>query len=374
MFTKHVSKNLSAYLHGELSPAEARRVSEHLLGCDRCRKEYDEIKFGARLAGQIPMLTAPSEMWSEIEELLNARRSSFAPKPERAGLRLGWSYIAAASAAVIVIAIAVTLFMNRETTAPPTLGGGPGAKLPAWQVKSLAGAIKIGNNTVRGEGSLQLGETLETGSGSRAEISVGQIGHVELEPNSRIRLLEAESTEHRLALDRGTMHARIYAPPRLFFVNTPSAEAIDLGCAYTLDVDDNGRSFLHVTSGEVMLVNGGRESYVPVGAMCETRVGVGPGTPFFDDAPQELREALAKFDFESGGEQSLDVVLRLSRRRDTYTLWHLIQRVGVEQRGKVVDRMIELVGLPKDISREGVIGLDQFMLDYWKDEMRAVWF
>ena len=36
------------------------------------------------------------------------------------------------------------------------------------------------------------------------------------------------------------MSARIWAPPRLFYVNTPSAVAEDLGCAYTLEVDDLG--------------------------------------------------------------------------------------------------------------------------------------
>lgn len=380
MFTKHVSRKLSAYLHGELSADESRRTAEHLLRCERCRKEYDDIKLGARLAEHIPLVTAPSEMWSEIENLLDARRASYEPQSKRSGFKLRWAFVATASAALILIAVISIMWLRRAQTPPEgsIAGSTPTPPAPAgcdsWEVESLAGRIKIDGDLISGEGCFRTGEVLETDGTSRAKIKVADIGQVELEENTRVRLIETSETEHRLAIDRGTMHAKIYAPPRLFFVDMPSAEAIDLGCEYTLEVDDDGRSFLHVTSGWVMLVRDGRESYVPRYAMCETRPGVGPGTPFFEDASQILRNALAKFDFENGGEEALRVVLRESRQRDSFTLWHLIQRVGESQRGEVVDRMIKLVGLPKDISREGIMRLDQYMLDYWKDEMDTVWF
>ena len=92
------------------------------------------------------------------------------------------------------------------------------------------------------------------------------------------------------------MSARIWAPPRLFFVDTPSAVAADLGCAYTLEVDENGGSLLRVTSGWVALQLKDRESIVPAGAACETQPGIGPGTPYFEDAPTVFREALRKID------------------------------------------------------------------------------
>jgi hypothetical protein len=170
------------------------------------------------------------------------------------------------------------------------------------------------------------------------------------------------------------MHAKISAPPRLFFVDTPSAEAIDLGCEYTLEVDDLGRSFLHVTSGWVELVGHGREAYVPIGAMCQTRPGTGPGTPYFADATSDFTEALEKFDFESVGEEAFNTVLSDSRPRDTFTLWHLLSRVEGEQRSRVLERMIKLVGLPKGVTRKGVMRLNQEMLDTWKDELDTVWF
>src|SRR4030095_9568041 len=69
MFSKHVSKDLSAYCHGELSPEQAQQFAEHLIACSRCRAEFDEIKLGIKLAEQLPRFSAPAAMCSELEHL-----------------------------------------------------------------------------------------------------------------------------------------------------------------------------------------------------------------------------------------------------------------------------------------------------------------
>ncbi len=56
MFAKHVSNLASAYCHDELSPKQSRRVAEHLISCRDCRGEFEEVKFGARLAAQLPLI------------------------------------------------------------------------------------------------------------------------------------------------------------------------------------------------------------------------------------------------------------------------------------------------------------------------------
>jgi hypothetical protein len=364
MFTKHVIKQLSAYCNGELAPDQSQRVREHLLACKRCRKEHDEIKLGVNLAKQLPLASAPAEMWSEIEALLDERlrRPVFEPKAPRLAFAFSWYRVAVVSA-VLLAAVVIGLLWSSYY--------GPRV---SWAVDSIVGSVRIAGDHIRDKGNLAVGETLETGSSSGAKISVAKIGEVVLDPNTRVTLVRTGVTEHRLALDRGRIHAKISAPPRLFFVNTPSAEAIDLGCEYTLEVDDAGRGLLHVTLGEVELVRLGREVYVPRYAMCESRPGIGPGTPYFEDASETFVRALEEFDFENGGERSFNTVLAEARPRDTFTLWHMLSRVEGELRVRVLNRMIELVGLPKGITREGTLRLDQETLDAWKDEMDTVWF
>src|SRR6185295_18388641 len=211
--------------------------------------------------------------------------------------------------AVVVLAITASLFWFR--TNRNEAGG-------QWNVARLGGAPRIDAQTIGDDGKLRVGQWLETDATSRAKIEVATIGNVEIDPNSRVRLLETNSEEHRLELQRGRLSAVISAPPKLFFVNTPSGVAEDLGCAYTLEVDDDGNSVLHVTAGWVSMKLTDRESKVPAGAACATRRGIGVGTPYFEDATTAFRAALTKFDFDGAEAKktAISVVLREARPRD----------------------------------------------------------
>jgi len=371
MFTSHVSKKLSAYCNGELSADESERIREHLLSCERCRSEHDEVKLGVNLAQQLPLAAAPSTLWSEIEDLLDQRAPGAVLKPtvRHNFFAFSWYQVAAVSAVLVVAVVFGVLWKARSPRAIP-----PDGPRAAWSVDSAIGNVRIGGQNVEGSGSLEVGEVLETGNSSTAKINVAMIGEVVLDPDTRVRLLHTRVTEHRLALDRGRIHAKISAPPRLFFVDTPSAEAIDLGCEYTLEVDQHGRSILHVTLGEVALMRGKEEVYVPRYGMCESWPGIGPGTPYFEDASETFVRLLEQFDFENSGDEGLKALLAEARPRDTFTLWHLLSRVDGERRVQVLDRMIALVGLPRGISREATLRLDPKALEDWKDEMDTVWF
>ncbi|HKC63018.1 MAG TPA: FecR family protein, partial [Pyrinomonadaceae bacterium] len=250
----------------------------------------------------------------------------------------------------------------------------PVAPKPSWEVARLEGTPTVGAERIEGNGRLAVGEWLETDATSRAQINVANIGQVEIEPNSRVRLVDTSSTEHRLAMERGQLHATISAPPRLFIVETPSAVAVDLGCSYTLKVDKAGRSILHVTTGWVALDLKGRESIVPAGAVCVTEKGKGLGTPYFDDASPKFQDALSKLDFQNGGSRALSMVLQEAREYDTLTLWHLLSRVSGADRAHVYDRMSELIPPPQGVTKEGVMKLDKGMLDLWKKGLEWAWF
>lgn len=309
------------------------------------KKFYDGVR-------DLPVARPPEEVWKGIESALEHRgvpqRASWFP-------RLAW--LTAAAAAVL---IAVFWFSTRT---PP----------PRWQVDRLAGSPSLGHGHLQGTGSLGVGQWLETDSSSRAEIKVGDIGTVDVEPNSRVKLTVARANEHRLTLARGEISAVVNAPPRLFFVDTPSSTAVDLGCAYKMKVDDAGFGLLRVTLGWVSLEWGGRESMIPAGASCHTRPKVGPGTPYFDDASPALQQALEHFDFEHAGTAALDTILEQARVRDTLSLWHLLTRVDASDRARVFDRMQALAGLPDGVTRQQVLALDPKALDLWKGDLAWKW-
>ena len=359
MFFRHVTKDISAYCHGELSGEESKQFAEHLIACAKCRTKFEEVKLGIKLAEQLPKLSAPDHLWSELEPLL-AKQTTSTARPS-----VSWRWQVAAAAVLLLVASAGVFWIYRSSRVPQN-------PKPSWLVKRLDGAPRIGTEQISNNGRLAVGEWLETDGSSRAQIDVATIGNVDIEENSRVRLLQTRADEHRLELVRGKMSARIWAPPRLFFVDTPSAVAADYGCAYTLEVKDDGGSLLHVTSGWVALESKDRETLVPAGASCETRPGVGPGTAYYEDASPSFREALTKVDFERD-EAALTTVLDQARPRDTLTLWHLFRRSEGTDRERLYDKLASFVPPPPGVTREGMLSGDEKMTSQWLDVLEPMW-
>ena len=342
MFTRHVDKSLSRYCDGELTGAERQRVEAHLASCSRCRTALDEIQFSARLMRQLSTVSAPPSVWNGIEAALSESRPRFA-----ATLAMRWSV-----ACLLLLTVGVSAYWWTRETAPRP-----------WEVAHAMGGAR----------RMAAGEWVETDGSSRARIIVGALGTVDVGPETRVQLGRVRESEYRLALAHGTISAQINAPPRLFIVDTPASAVVDLGCAYTVTVGKDGAGELHMTTGWAALEFKGRESLVPAGAMCRTKRGNGPGTPYFEDAPASLKEAVDDFDAGKDARRALDVVLNEARVRDTLTLWHLLSRVDLADREQVYDRMATYVPPPDRVSRDQILALDADALRKWREELAWKW-
>ncbi|HEV3334360.1 MAG TPA: zf-HC2 domain-containing protein [Bryobacteraceae bacterium] len=350
MFTRHVSRQLAAHLDGQLAPSKARQVELHLQQCPRCRAERDEISRGMAMAEHLPSVEAPAAIWSSLERAFPGNPSRQVSAPPR------WRWAFAAALMVVLAGSAYWRFVRA-----------PGLQ---WEVTRVDGAPSVGTKAIRGAGHIGAGEWIETDARSRATIQVGQIGSVEVAPNTRLRVVATRPDEHRLTLARGEIRATISAPPRLFFVDTASGTAVDLGCEYTLTSDETGAGLLRVLRGWVSFERQGLESLVPAGASCPTR---GPGIPYFDDAPEELKRAVDAFGVTKTLDDPLNIILSESRARDTLTLFHLLSRVDGSDRARVFDRMAALTPVPAGVSREQALRLDPETLERWKDTLLLTW-
>jgi hypothetical protein len=274
--------------------------------------------------------------------------------------RLSFAFGAAA-----VLLIAAMAFVYVRTRTVPNLG-------TAWDVARVEGAPRVGSKTMganSGVEKLGVGETLVTDSSSRATISLDETGRVEVDAGSRLQLVTNGPGRKRLSLELGTIHATIWAPPGQFVVDTHSAVAVDLGCVYTLHVDESGAGLLRTTMGWVGFKLNGHESFIPAGAVCATRPKIGPGTPYLEDATPAFRDALSRFDFSSNtpAERNalLGIILVDARKSDALTLWHLLSGVSDADRPGVYDRLAALAPPPAGVTREGILHLDRQMLDTW---------
>jgi hypothetical protein len=273
--------------------------------------------------------------------------------------------VAAVTAAAAVIALVAVVYRGRTTDAA------------GFRVTTIAGAPTIGSRPVGGLGRLPPGRWIETDASARAAIEIADIGRVDLDPGSRLGLLSTRPGDYRMHLVRGTLRALIWAPPGQFSVETPSATTVDLGCAYSLTVGDDGAGLVRVTSGWVGFEWQGRESFIPAGAVCVTRPAIGPGTPYFDDVSDGFRSAIDVIDAGDPRRPAaaverraaIDRVLGEARDKDVVTLWHLLSRLEPEERDRVFAALARYVPPPSSVTREGIRAGDHAMLDAWWDRL-----
>jgi hypothetical protein len=354
MTTHPTEEQIDGFVEGVLAPAQHAEVLRHMEECAQCRAEAGGTRALLESAAALPRrIEPPRDLWPGIQRLLAGSRS-------RRGSGAYWT-LAVAASVLAVIAFAVLDLV-------------PGVSR-GWQVVTLSGTPTIGTAVVTGRGAaLRVGDWLETDAVSTARVSVGRIGQVDVQPRTRLRLVDARPSEHRLALARGGIAARVDAPPRLFIVETPAGTAVDLGCAYELMVDSLGRGSLRVTSGWVEFSWRARRSIVPLGFVVETRPGIGPGTPVAEDAPPALPEALVSFDFQLGGARAARAALAAARSEDAVSVWHLLSRVERGLRPEVYGRLAALVPPPDGVTRDAVIRLDSTAVNaYWNAIKRIAW-
>ncbi|HEY2124706.1 MAG TPA: FecR domain-containing protein [Chthoniobacterales bacterium] len=265
----------------------------------------------------LPLVQAPESVWNAIEAAIRQGKQDEKRKVPRR--RVAW----AAAAAIFILAGGVYWF---------------GVRQAGW---------------------------IETNGSARRTLRIADIGSVDMGPNTRLRIAADRADQHRLTLAHGAIYAKISAPPRLFFVDTKSGTAIDLGCEYAMNIGEDGSGVLHVTKGWVSFQWHGLESLVPAGALCRIRPAKGPGLPYFEDATQEFVRAV--------DQGALDSIIGSARVRDTLTLWHLLSRVAPGDRARVYDRIAVLTPVPAGISRGRVLALDPETLNRLKEELAWKW-
>jgi ferric-dicitrate binding protein FerR (iron transport regulator) len=251
-----------------------------------------------------------------------------------------------------------------EVPPQPAIVCGPGG--PGFAFATEGGAARCAGGA-SGSGVLPIGEWLETSGEVSAQLEVADIGDLTIHGGSRVRLVGTGPNEHRLELERGRVSALVMAPPRLFVVDTPGASAVDLGCAYELAVDAEGRTHLQVTTGAVSLEGHGLVAYVAAGTEVFADPGRGPGTPIAIDAGKPLRDAAARFD--AGDSTALPELLALADQRDTITLWNLLGRTEGEARGKVFRRLDSIQPRPSSVRERDILEGQPAALEAWRESL-----
>jgi hypothetical protein len=221
------------------------------------------------------------------------------------------------------------------------------------------------------------GATLQTGAQESLTVAVARIGSLRLSPQSALRLVQTRSGQHRVALDRGHLRARIWAPPGYFGVDAGAAELVDLGCDFDVWKDADGRGRVYVRSGWVAYRLGAQEVLLPSGfamdfdarrAWTPLRPAAAPG---FVHAVRELERILEGAMDAHAAEDAAGRVASAATDADAFTLLSLLTRHPSLARGALYPRLARALSVAADDSahRGAWLAGDASAIEAWWQRM-----
>lgn len=346
---------LSAWHDGELAGEQARAVAAHVETCAACRSELVAMKEDH---AALSRLFAP-----DADAISRAARRAVPSRPRAWSGRRTWLPLGAVAAALLA-------FFVGEIPAPTPP---PVRNAYTWTPLAGAPAVERVDRANGPNGGARPGDVVTTSESARAELRIADIGSVVVDPGSRVKIVDTGEQSHQLFLERGTIHASIFAAPRRFQVGTPSGLAVDLGCKYSLTVDAAGAATIGVKTGRVSFEAEHRRVLVPAGASCVAHPGLGPVAPVWDDAPEEIRAFGRNATPATISATLLEPVLRVARPRDTLTLFHLLRVADTDLRVRVYDRLAVLSPPPAGVLRADCLALDEDSLERWLAYLEWSW-
>lgn len=304
---------------------------------------------------KLEQLLSPLAHDAPLDELRLRRRRS----------RTLWIVGGALVAAAAAIAIYLALPKQPDVPVPTACRGGEG-----FAFTGIGGDVSCGGGRVAA-GTLPVGGTLETGT-AEARLTIADIGAARLGQNTKLRLERTDAQRHQLALEHGTMHAKVYAKPRLFAVTTPLTEVTDLGCEYDLTIADGGVGSVSVSDGLVELATKtGAVVVVPEGCTAEILGEQRPGLPMCKSASPGVVDAILEFD--AGDPAAADKILAIADRRDAVVLLALAAVIP-ERRLAVLERLAELSPPPDVEITAELAATDPDLLAPWQQDILEIYF
>jgi ferric-dicitrate binding protein FerR (iron transport regulator) len=269
----------------------------------------------------------------------------------------------------IAAAAAVVVFVALPRDPAGACRGGEG-----FAFEGEGGAIACGDARVAA-GVLPVGGSLDTGARG-AKLDIADIGTARLGTHTKVRLDRTDAKRHQLHLERGSLHAKVLAPPRLFAVTTTHTDVIDLGCEYEIIVDANGAGSIEVLTGIVELATkSGTIVVAPEQTSAALLAGQRPGLVVGRNARTEIKDAVRAFD--AGDPAAAARLLALAKDRDAITVIALYAAVDDAQRLGVLSRLYE-ISPPPDVEITPETALeDPAKLAAWSQDIvevyRGVW-
>ena len=234
-----------------------------------------------------------------------------------------------------------------------------------WEVISLSGQPKVDNIVIDKGDGFASESSIETDVNSSVTVAIPEMGRLLID---NLTVVSRTKNNNEIRLDKGQIRKFEGDASDVLTVLTPLAKFTELykGGAFRLHVDENGTCKLEVESGWVIVNIKEFDSYVPKNFGCLISRGK-YAIPYPSNSSPQLVSLLENF---SGiNDPSVGTILSLMSKKESLSLWHIIQLISTENRSIAFDRLNELIPVPSGVTKEGILALNKTMLLDWRQEI-----
>ncbi len=402
MNCEEVKISLHNFFDGLLDDFTKRNVEIHLRSCDKCYIEYKRLKEFFDLLKGLPYFSEPpadiiSKFSSELmrkslkadspadgSNLKNARKLKkeqerqerklkqnlsatknnrasqvmSVPVIRKAGFaksRFKWGKFIFIILPLILIAIGYYLYDYQKYNSP-------------WDVKNIKGEILI-NGSYRHANNFSQGETLISQNKSSAMIKIPKVGNVFVEENTVLFLEKAKDGGNRLNLKSGRIKVTNAVELPDFKIVFKGFEINDKSGEFTVSAEDSNNASVNVNAGFVEINYNEQSIFLNDGYVCDLVDGFDPGTPYNINASDSLKNEIKNFDYNNGGDSSVDKIITCAKQKDMLTLLTMIPHASQLKRQVLYQVITNKFPPPDDVTRMGIIKGDPKMLFLWWQEI-----
>ena len=234
-----------------------------------------------------------------------------------------------------------------------------------WKIISLSGQPKIDNSIISKGDSFASERKIETDGSSSVTLMTDEFGRLFIDNSS---VVSRTKNSNEIKLDKGQIKKFEGKVSDVLSIITPLAKFTELykGSAFRLHVDSDGGCKLVVESGWVIISIKEFDSYVPKNFDCLITKGK-YAIPYSSNSSPELISMLENF--TGANDPSVGTILSQITKKESLSLWHILQLVRTENRIMAFDRLNELIPAPPGVTKEGILTLNKTMLLDWRQEI-----
>lgn len=385
-----VKSYLDEYYDGTLPDDFNENISDHLAECDKCNSEYkllsnflqqtSRLQSGVKapedildkIADQlmkIPSKTSLDENESgelrteKAEKVLKKRmqKRKKGPAKRKKNLKKSKSEFSKKIEKLIPVFIGLAVVIGGYLYYENSLNNSP------WEIELISGNYTINGFEVDNK-KLNEGDVLSTLGNTRLRINIPEMGFSLLEDSTSVILVEAKKGENVLKIYSGSMQVESEKFPPGFTLQTDFASIVDLGSSFRLRFITFNEIELEVENGEVDIFCGEENLKLIVDHLCRVSENRGISIPYHINSSTEFKQALFVFERDKKNIFSLNTMLSESEDFNAFTLWSLLKIADPSNRGAILYEMQSSFPLPPNVTSEGIISLDDEMLElYWRE-------